>query len=94
MSNYYYLGLAEMEYGFTTQKVLIAAYNGHYLTPGNAVSFYAQGRQRVAEVTHVAFVQEGSDEEAVMTALAPVYTAEKIYTKSWFKNEEEENNGN
>lgn len=65
-----------------------------WVSPGNLIAFRANGVLHVAEVVDVAFVQKGSSDEAVMTAVAPVYEAEKIYSQSWEKEEEEQNDGN
>ena len=95
MSKFYYLGLAKFRSGSSTHTAIVRSEDGCYFHPGNIVEFHDGSNKVLAEVSKVAFVHEGSEEEAILKELAPkVYTAEKIYNLSWTKKEEEENDGN
>ena len=65
-----------------------------WVNEGDLVAFRAIGMLHVGEVLSVSYVSKGSSEEAILTAVAPVYEAEKIYQQSWVKEEEEKNDGN
>ena len=65
-----------------------------WVNSGDLVTFRANDVLHVAEVIHISYVSEGSSEEDVLKAVAPVYEAEKIYSQSWEKEEEEQNDVN
>ena len=95
MGEYYYLGLVEIRNSHLSSKALVKAEDGYYMKPGNIVAFQAGDQTVIADIISALFVLKGSDEEAFITSLAPVYEAEAIYDKRWEKkpeeNKEEEN---
>lgn len=65
-----------------------------WVNKGDLVGFRSVEGWHVGEILSVAYVSEGSSEEDVFKAVAPVYVAETIYQQSWAKEEEENNDGN
>lgn len=91
MKDYYRICAAKI---IGTERVVLVKIQNGYVSPGNIVEFHIGVHRNLAEVLFDSLVRKGSDDEAVMMAVSPAYEIEKIYTKYWEKNEEEEKNGN
>ena len=89
----YYRMCAVRVFGTELCKCLAKVEDG-YVSEGNVVAIRIQDRLVTAEVLHVTYVGKGSSEEAVFTAVEPVYEVERIYHEIWRKSEEEKNDGN
>ena len=94
MENYYYIGLVETTDGIFNRKALVKSEDGCYLHPGNVVAFHDGDRKCLSVIKNVSFISKGSEEEAILAELAPVFTVEEIYNFSWQKAKEDENDGN
>lgn len=91
MNDYYYIGTAKI---VGADRIIIIKTDHGYLSVGNMVEVNTGVLHTVAEVVCTSLVHKGSEEEAIMTAIAPAYEVERIFVKYWDKKEEETEDGN
>ena len=93
MSDYYYIGTAKI---IGADRMVLVKTNSSYFDAGCVVEINTGVLHNMAEVICTSMVKKGSKDEAIMTSIAPVYEAEKIYRLSWEfeKKEEETEDGN
>ena len=86
MGNYYHICASKI---IGTERTVLTKTEDGYVRAGDIVEFHIGKHRNLAEVVCISFVGHGSDDEAVMTSIAPAYEIDAIYHKSWEKKEEE-----
>ena len=91
MREYSYIGVAEVQndgYKFLVRSNDCPIHNE------NIVEIKIDGNIVLLKVLHAAFLQIGSEEEAMLAEIGEIHDVEKIYACAWDKKKEEEKNGN
>ncbi len=89
MREYSYIGVAEEI--VSGAKFLVRS-NDCPIHDGNIVELSINGNRPLAEVKRAAFLQIGSEEEAMLAEFGEIHDVEKIYACAWDKKKEEERN--